>query len=725
MNMKQLLQAFFLFLLTSSALFAQKNISLEDIWGGAFRTRNMEALQSLKNTNEYTVLNYDRATRTYQIDLYDFATLTKKSTLLDSKNHKELSSIESYTFNALENQMLIALNGEKIYRHSSVSDTYLYDIATQSLIKVADYKIQEPTFSPKGDKIAYAYQNNLYVYDVKNNQHQQITTDGKKNQIINGITDWVYEEEFGFVKAFQWNASGTHIAFIRFDETDVPEFSMDVYGTELYPTQEVFKYPKVGEKNAEVSLHLYNVSNGNTQKVDLSGYSDFYIARLHPTADANFFSIQVLNRHQNQLDLRFLDIRNGQSSIILSEKDAAYVDVTDHLTFLKDNSFIWSSEKDGFNHLYHYDTSGKLINQITKGNWEVTAYYGLDEKSKTIFYQSVERGSTVRDVYKIGLNGKNKTLLTSKTGTNKATFSPNFEFFINTYSSATIPTTYTLHTSKNGSEIKAITDNNALSDKLKEYNLPTKEFFTLKADNGQELNAYILKPLDFDANKKYPLLLFQYSGPGSQRVANQWLNANDYWHMMLAQQGYLVACVDGRGTGYRGAAFKKVTQNELGKYEVEDQIAAARTLATYPYIDGDRIGIWGWSYGGFMSSNCLLKGNDVFKMAIAVAPVTNWRFYDTIYTERYMQTPQENPSGYDDNSPINHIDKLKGKYLIIHGSADDNVHVQNAMRMIRALQLAGKDFDQAIYPDTNHGIYGGKIRLQLYTLMTNYIKTNL
>lgn len=725
MNMKQLAQAFFLFLLTSSALFAQKNISLEGIWGGVFRTQAMEALHSLKNTNEYTVLNYDRATRTYQIDLYDFATLTKKKTLLDTKNHKELTSIESYTFNALENQMLIALNGDKIYRHSLVSDTYLYDIAAQSLIKVADYKIQEPTFSPKGDKIAYAYQNNLYVYDIKNNQYQQITTDGKKNQIINGITDWVYEEEFAFVKAFQWNASGTHLAYIRFDETDVPEFSMDVYGTALYPTQEVFKYPKAGEKNAEVSLHLYELNSNTTNKVDLSSYNDFYIARLHTTSDADFFSIQVLNRHQNQLDLRFVDIKNGQTKIVLTEKDAAYVDVTDHLTFLKDNSFIWSSEKDGFNHLYHYDKSGKLINQITKGNWEVTAYYGLDEKSKTIFYQSTERGSTVRDIYKIGINGKNKSLLTLQTGTNKATFSPNYEFFINSYSSSLTPIKYTLHSSKNGSEIKTISDNNVLNDKLKEYNLPTKEFFTLKADNGQELNAYIIKPKDFDATKKYPLLLFQYSGPGSQQVANQWLNANDYWHMMLAQQGYLVACVDGRGTGYRGAAFKKVTQKELGKYEVEDQIAAARTLASYPYIDENRIGIWGWSYGGFMSSNCLLKGNDVFKMAIAVAPVTNWRFYDTIYTERFMQTPQENPTGYDDNSPINHIDKLKGKYLIIHGSADDNVHVQNAMRMIRALQLAGKDFDQAIYPDTNHGIYGGKIRLQLYTLMTNYIKTNL
>lgn len=724
--MKLLNYAFGLFFLCFSTLFAQQNITLEAIWGGAFRTQGMDALQSLKQTNQYTVLDFNRSSKSFQINLFDFETLQKVKTLFDTQKTPEISSVDSYSFNTAENKILIGVNTEQIFRHSSVADYYVYDIATQSVQKVANYKIQEPTFSPEGSKIAYAYQNNLFVVDLNSQQHTQITFDGQKNKIINGITDWVYEEEFAFVRAFDWNTTGTHLAYIRFDESEVPEFSMDVYGTDLYPKQEVFKYPKAGEKNAKVSLQVYDLASQETTKMIQDYFDgDFYIARIKWTNEPHVLSAQVLNRHQSQLDLVFLNTKDNSSTVVLSEKDKAYVDVTDHLTFLKDHSFIWTSEQDGFNHIYHYDKKGKRINQITKGNWEVTQYYGLDEKNKTIFYQSVENGSTLRDIYSIQINGKNKKRLSQNTGTNKATFSPNYQFFINQFSSTSIANTFTLHESKLGKQLRLIVDNSALTDKLKDFNLPTKEFFELKTATGHILNAYMIKPQNFDANKKYPLLMFQYSGPGSQQVANQWLNPNDYWHMMLAQEGYLVACVDGRGTGYKGADFKKVTQNELGKYEVEDQIEAARILGAYDYIDASRIGIWGWSYGGFMSSNCLLKGNDVFSMAIAVAPVTHWRFYDTIYTERYMTTPQENPSGYDDNSPINHVDKLKGKYLIIHGTADDNVHVQNAMRMIRALQLANKPFDQAIYPDTNHGIYGGKIRLQLYTKMTDYIKENL
>jgi dipeptidyl-peptidase-4 len=703
---------------------AQQNITNPDIWGGTFRTKGMEALSALKNTNQYTVKNYDATSKSYQIDLYDFATLQKVATLINTKDFPALHSIDSYVFNAAENQLLIAQDSDAIYRHSAVATYFIYDIKTKTLQRLADYKVQEPTFSPDGQKIAYAYKNNLYVYDLASKIHTQITSDGQKNQIINGITDWVYEEEFAFVRAFDWNASSTHLAYIKFDETDVPEFSMDVYGNGLYPTQEVFKYPKAGEKNADVSLHLYELSQAKTQEVVL-GYQDFYIARLQWTNNPKALSIQVLNRHQNHLDLIFVDANTAKTQVIHTEKDKAFVDVTDHLTFLKDNSFIWTSEADGYNHIYHYNANGRRINQITKGPWEVTAYYGLDEKNKTIFFQSTEEGSTNRTVYSIQLDGKKKRKLSVSTGTNQATFSPTFQHFINQYSSATIPPVFTLHDTKTGRELQTIVENGALIQKLSQFAMPSKTFFELTTAEGHVLNAYIIKPQNFDPKKQYPLLMFQYSGPGSQQVANRWHNANDYWHMMLAQEGYIVACVDGRGTGYKGSDFKKITQKELGKFEVEDQIAAAKILGGYDYIDATRIGIWGWSYGGFMSSNCILKGNDVFSLAIAVAPVTNWRFYDTIYTERYMQTPQENPSGYDDNSPINHVDKLQGKYLIIHGTADDNVHVQNAMLMIRALQLHNKQFDQAIYPDTNHGIYGGKIRLQLYTFMTNYIKNNL
>jgi dipeptidyl-peptidase-4 len=436
-------------------------------------------------------------------------------------------------------------------------------------------------------------------------------------------------------------------------------------------------------------------------------------------------SAQILNRHQDNLDLLFIDGTTAISKVVLNEKDKAYIDVTDNLTFLKDNSFIWTSEKDGFNHIYLYDKTGKLKNQITKGNWEITAYYGFDEKNKTIYYQSVENGSTIRDVYKIGLDGKNKLKLSQQVGTNSATFSPNFQFFINSFSSSSQPTINTLNSTNDGKQIQSIIDNKTLAEKVKKYNLPTKEFFELTTEKGNKLNAWMIKPTDFDANKKYPVFMYQYSGPGSQQVDNKWNTANDYWFMMLAQQGYIIACVDGRGTGFKGAAFKKCTQNQLGKLEVEDQIDAARVIGNYTYVDKTRIGIFGWSYGGFMSSNCLFKGADVFKMAIAVAPVTNWRFYDSIYTERYLQTPQENASGYDDNSPINYVSKLKGNFLLIHGTADDNVHVQNSMQMIEALVQANKQFDWAIYPDKNHGIYGGKTRIQLYNKMTTFIKEKL
>lgn len=715
-----------LFLLTTFSVVAQQKISVEEIYTGAFRAKGMDALQSMKNTNQYTVLNTDRATKSQQIDLYDFATLKKVSTLIDTKNFKELSDdgIDSYVFSNDEKQILIANNSNQIFRHSFTADYFLYDTKSQ---KISGFlgQVQEPTFSPDGTKIAYAKANDLYIYDIASRNTIRVTNDGVKNAVINGITDWVYEEEFAFVRAFDWSTDSKKLAYIRFDESDVPQFSMDMYKKDLYPTSETFKYPKAGEKNALVSLHIYNLSGNISQPINLGNYSDFYIARMKWTNDANLVSVQVLNRHQDNLDLIFVDATTANAKVVLNEKDKAYVDVTDNLTFLKDNSFIWTSEKDGYNHIYLYDKNGKLKNQVTKGNWEVTSYYGFDEKTKTVFYQSVEKGSILRDVYKISLDGKKKVKLSSLVGTNAATFSPDFTYFINTYSSVTTPPTYTLNSSKDGKQAQEIVNNTALVDKLKKYDLPTKEFFELTTEKGHKLNAWMIKPKDFDATKKYPVFMYQYSGPGSQEVANNWLDTNDMWFMMLSQQGYITVCVDGRGTGFKGAAFKKCTQKELGKFEVEDQIDAAKIIGNYAYVDKARIGIFGWSYGGFMSSNCLFKGADVFKMAIAVAPVTNWRFYDSIYTERYMTTPQENASGYDDNSPINHVSKLKGNFLLIHGTADDNVHVQNSMQMIEALVQANKQFDWAIYPDKNHGIYGGKTRIQLFNKMTNYIKEKL
>ncbi|MGL2962278.1 S9 family peptidase [Flavobacterium sp. RSB2_4_14] len=714
-----------LFLLSCFVIEAQQKLTVEEIYSGAFRPEAMDELVAMKNTNQYTVLNFDRATRSMQIDLYDFATLKKVNTIIDTKNFVELSDgIDSFVFSNDEKQVLLANNTNPIFRRSFTADYFLYSLETKKLTKILE-QVQEPTFSPDGTKIGFAKENNLYFYDIATQKTTPVTTDGKKNSIINGITDWVYEEEFAFVRAYDWSADSKKMAYIRFDETEVPEFSMNIFKKELYPSVETFKYPKAGEKNSKVSLLVYDVPSGSSKTVDLSKYNDFYIARIKWTNDANTLSAQILNRHQDNLDLLFVDGTSANAKVILNEKDNAYVDVTDNLTFLKDNSFIWTSEKDGFNHIYLYDKTGKLKTQVTKGNWEITAYYGFDEKNKTIYYQSVENGSTIRDVYRIGLDGKNKVKLSQQVGTNAATFSPNFDYFINSYSSSSQPTIYSLNNSKDGKQIQSIIDNKTLAEKVKKYNLPTKEFFVLTTEKGNKLNAWMIKPSDFDATKKYPVFMYQYSGPGSQEVDNKWNTANDYWFMMLAQQGYIVACVDGRGTGFKGAAFKKCTQKDLGKLEVEDQIDAAKVIGNYGYVDKSRIGIFGWSYGGFMSSNCLFKGADVFKMAIAVAPVTNWRFYDSIYTERYLQTPQENPNGYDDNSPINHVSKLKGNFLLIHGTADDNVHVQNSMQMIEALVQANKQFDWAIYPDKNHGIYGGKTRIQLYNKMTTFIKEKL
>ena len=719
------LVAVFGFLMTSLVFCQEKQITLQEIWSGEFRTEGMQSLHSMANGNEYSVLNFNRESRTTSIDIYDYKTLEKTKTIVSSADIAEIQYFSDYSFNKDESKIILTTKSEPVFRHSTLGEYYIYDIASKKVTKVSDDLVQEPTLSPDGSKIAYGFENNLYVKDLKSGKVEQFTTDGEKNKIINGITDWVYEEEFAFVRAFDWNANSDQIAFIRFDETNVPEFSMDVYGSDLYPTQHVFKYPKAGEENSKVSLHLYDINSKNVSQLKVDkAYDDFYIPRLKWTNEANVLSVQFMNRHQNELDLWMIDTKAMTSKNVLAEKDKAYIDVTFNLTFLKDNSFIWTSELDGFNHIYYYSKTGKLINQVTKGDWEVTDYYGFNEKKNTIYFQSTENGSINRDVFSIGLNGKNKKRLTQKDGTNSASFSADFTYFINTFSSATTPQEYTLYDTKSGKIVKQIKDNNVLAKQLEGYAMSKKEFSTISI-NGNDLNMWTIKPKDFDANKVYPLFMYQYSGPGSQQVANRWNSANDYWYQMLAQQGYIVVCIDGRGTGFKGADFKKVTQNELGKYEVEDQIEAAKQLGKLDYIDAERIGIWGWSYGGFMSSNALFKGNDVFKMAIAVAPVTSWRFYDSIYTERYMTTPQENPSGYDENSPINHVNKLNGDFLLIHGTGDDNVHVQNTMRMVEALIQADKQFEWMIYPDKNHGIYGGNTRLHLYKKMTNFIHKTL
>lgn len=701
-----------------------KKIQLEEIWDGTFRTRSLFRLYSLKNGQEYTVLERsDKGTQ--KIQVYDYKSGEAVRVILDTSEYPELSSLFTYYFSPDESKLILGTKAEPLYRRSVYGIYYVLDVASGNLKKVSPEKIIEPHFNKQGNQLAYASENNLFVWDFESESTTQITNDGKTNHIINGIADWVYEEEFAIVRMFDWSPDGKYLAYIKTDETDVPEFSMDVYGKDLYQTQQVFKYPKAGEVNSKVSLYISDVQNKSTQEVDFSGLETaYYIPRLKWTHDEDKLAVQLTNRHQNILDLVYVNPNTGAYTKVLQEKDESYIDVTNDWTFMEDGSFFWTSERDGWNHLYHYNQNGKLIRQVTNGDWDVTRFYGLDTKTKSLYYQSTERGSIYRDVYSVKTNGRSKKQLSHNKGTNSADFSADFSLYVLNHSNSTSPAHYTLNESKTGKQIRSIVDNFSLLEKLAGYDLPKKEFGTIHI-SGEDLNMYSYKPVDFDQNKKYPVLLYQYSGPGSQSVSDSWLGSNDYWHQMLTQEGYIVVCVDGRGTGYKGSDFKKLTQLELGKYEIIDQKLVAEALAKESYVDGDRIGIWGWSYGGFMSLNGILQYPDVFSTAIAVAPVTSWRYYDTIYTERYMKTPQENPLGYDDNSPITYAKNLKGNLLLVHGTADDNVHVDNSMKLIEALIEANKDFDWLIYPDKNHGIGGGFTRLHLYRKMTDYILNNL
>ena len=722
MKLKSILSSLTILFLAQHVFAQEKMIQLEDIW--ASRTFSPEWVWGINSMNDgihYSSLNY--GDKNVYITEYSYETGDSISTIVDSKDLDGIS-FSDYSFSEDEKKVLLPTETESIYRYSSRSNYYVYDRETKTAQELSEGKQRLAQFSPDASKVAFVKENNIFIKDITNNTELQVTFDGEINKIINGATDWVYEEEFAFDNGMQWNTSGNKIAYYRFNEEKVPEFSMDLF-TDLYPSQSQFKYPKAGETNSTVELFIYDLNSKKTTKANINVEEEFYIPRIKWTLDENILSVQRMNRHQNQLDFILVDAKDGSSQTIFTENDAAYIDVTDNLTFLNDGKyFIWTSEKSGYNHIYLYNLKGKQVRQITKGNYDVTDFYGIDESNNTVYFASSERSPMHRDVYAIQLNGKNKKTLTNKIGTNSATFSTNYKYFINQYSNANSPYYFSLFDAK-GNEVRMLKDNSNLNNSLAEYALSQKEFFNFKTTEGIDLNGWMMKPHNFDETKQYPVFMYLYGGPGSQQVTDSWGGSNFLWYQMLTQQGYIVACVDNRGTGARGSEFKKCTYQQLGKLETEDQIEANRYLANLPYVDGSRIGIFGWSYGGYMSSLCLLKGADEFKMAIAVAPVTNWRYYDTIYTERYMRTPQENASGYDDNSPINHVEKLKGKYLLVHGSADDNVHYQNTMEMTNALVNANKQFDLFIYPNKNHGIYGGYTRLHLFTKMTNFIKENL
>lgn len=711
--------------LSVTFLFGQKSdITIEDIWKNyKFYSQSIGGLRSMNDGVNYTTL--EKTEGGQSLIKHSYVDAKKQDVLVDAAdlmhNDKKIG-ISDYSFSSDESKLLIATQQESIYRYSSKANYYIYDIASKSVNQLTDgNKQMYATFSPLANKVAFVRDNNLFYKDLTSNEEIQITTDGKKNEIINGASDWVYEEELELVEAFQWSPDGKKIAYFKFNESKVKEWLMKMYG-DLYPEEDRFKYPKAGEENSKVEVYIYHLDSKKNVKANIPDAYE-YISRINWTNDSKKLALQTMNRHQSVLQIYLSDVVSGESKSIYREENTKYVEVPTTEFLTSKDQFLITSEKDGYNHIYLYDINGKLINQVTKGQWEVTDFYGVDESKGMVYFQSAEISPLQRHIYSVKLNGSSKKQLTTRTGQNNASFSTTFKYFINYNTDANTPHFITLK-DNTGKQKRILMDNASLVKRMEAVNITKKEFLKVKV-NGEELNAWMIKPKNFDKSKKYPLFMFVYGGPGSQTVEDSWGSFNYFWFQHLASLGYMVVSVDNRGTGARGEAFKKVTYKQLGKYETEDQIAAAKYFSTLPYIDGSRIGIFGWSYGGYMSSLCLTKGADVFKMAIAVAPVTNWRYYDNIYTERYMQTPQENASGYDDNSPINHVEKMKGNYLLIHGMADDNVHFQNATEMTTALIKANKQFTQFSYPNKNHGIYGGNTRLHLYHLMTNFIKENL
>lgn len=718
------------FLLIGSTVMAQtsKEITLEDIYRkGTFATKSVYGLRSMKDGKTYVSIETDPATKEKFVAKNNYSD-GKMAEKLFSENELVYKGIKlqiGTDFSDNERKVLIAHQNEPIYRRSNKAYYYVFDLDTRKVtpISTQEGKQQYATFSPDATKVAFMRDNDLYITDLTSGNEIRITHDGKYNYIINGGSDWVYEEELSFAKAFFWSPDGKKIAFYKFDESQVREFSMMLYDS-LYPTVYKFKYPKAGEKNSDVSIHIYDLAENSTKTIDTGTEKDQYIPRVKWTQDPSTLLILRMNRHQNHLEYLFANANTGDTKVILEERDKYYIDINDDLTFLKDGKhFILTSERDGYNHVYLYDISGKLIRPITKGNWEVTNLYGIDEKSGTLYYQSTESSPLERDIYSIHISGNKKRKISTQTGTNSATFSADFSYYILNHSSVNTPPYITLNNNKNGKVERVLEDNSLAKQTAMEYGIIPREFFQFNTSENISLNGYMIKPKNFDKNTKYPVLMYVYGGPGSQNVANSW--AHSVWFDYLAQKGYLIVCVDNRGTGFRGAEFKKMTYMNLGKYETIDQIEAAKWLGEQSYVDKNRIGLWGWSYGGYMASLAITKGADVFKTTIAVAPVTSWRYYDTIYTERYLRTPQENPEGYDDNSPINFADQLKGNFLLVHGTADDNVHFQNSMMFSEALIQANKAFDQAYYPNKNHGISGGNTSIQLYTKLTNFVLNNL
>ena len=736
--MRNIISAFVIFalcLVSVSNIKAQngsKQFELSDFFrDNTFYSPGVGEFRSMKDGENYISIE-GRGTK---LVMHSYPTGETLKTWLDLSALKtdKLKSFNDFSFSSDETKVLLLSNKKAIYRRSFTANYFVYDFQKQILTPVSENGSQQlATFSPDGNKVAFVRENNIFYADLQSGKEIQITDDGKFNHIINGIPDWVYEEEFSFNKAFEWSPDGKYLAWIRFDESKVPQFSMSMFQgmqpsideNKLYPGVSTFKYPKAGDPNSVVSVHSYNLATAKMQTMDIGAEKDIYIPRIRFTKDPDQLAIFRLNRLQNQLDILLANPSTGQTGILVTETNTYYIDGKsyDDIQFLDDKiHFTMMSERDGFTHIYLYNIQGKLVSQVTKGSFDVTALNGCDTEKRLIYYTSAEPAPYQRENYCIKWDGTEKKKLSVSTGANSAKFSEGFKYYTITTSNVKTPSTTVLYNS-GGKAMRVLDDGKVLTDKLKDYEFRYREFFNFNTSENVNLNGWMLKPVGFDPSKKYPVFMTQYSGPNSQSALDSWSFG---WENYLAQLGYIVACVDGRGTGGRGEAFRKATYMQLGKYETIDQIEAAKYLGSLPYVDATRIGIWGWSFGGYISSSCMVKGNGVFKTGIAVAPVTNWRYYDNIYTERFMRTPQENPDGYDQNSPLNFAPDFQGKFLICHGLADDNVHVQNTFEFAERLVQADKQFEMQLYTNRNHSIYGGNTRYHLYTRMTNFLLEKL
>lgn len=711
-----------LILLCSLTLMAQqqREITLPEVTSGAFAARGAgNGFRSLPDGKHYTLISDD-----YQrIVKYEYATGRAVDTLFDIAKAREcdLQAIWDYDIAPTGHHILIYTDLKPIYRRSYTMRATHYDVRRNLCEPLTEGDIMIPTFSPDGRMVAFVRDNNIFIKKFDFNSEVQVTTDGKRNEVINGSTDWVYEEEFSTTRLMEWSPQSDFLAFVRSDESQVKAYSMPIYGDDLYPTDYVYKYPKVGEQNSTVSLHLYNLDLKRTDRVELPLDADGYIPRIVFTGWGSDLAAITLNRLQNDLKVYRINPKSRTPRLTLREQDQRYInnEFINSMRFVPDG-IVMLSERDGSTQLYKYGTNGALQQRLTQGNWDIISFYGCDSNGN-VYYQAADETPTQRRVLKTTPRGKT-TVLAGEAGINRASFTQDYSYFINSYSNAKTPTITTIRTTKEGKVIRTLEDNAQLVAKLKGYDYNDKEFFTIEVAPGRTLHGWMIRPPHFDASKRYPTVMHQYSGPDSQEVLDQFYIG---WEYALAQAGYVVVCVDGRGTGGRGTEWRKCTYRELGLRESSDQIAAAEALPKqFAYIDGDRIAIFGWSYGGYNTLMSLCRGK-AFRAGVAVAPVTDWRFYDTIYTERFMATPQVNNKGYGASSVLPIAHNLHGDLLVIHGTADDNVHLQNTMRLATELVKANIPFEMATYTDKNHSIYGGNNRQHLYSRIIEFLDRKL